>query len=627
MLMRKLKSKIMSILICSIMCAETIISVCATDVQANTRNVISAKEWWKTDNGKSDEGELDGKEASFSFTVKVKSGDAFIAEIHDNNNYYFTTTSFGDAWYALLPENTDSTYTKMEDTSKSIVKSAGDLIDVNFTRADGVFKVTYENRTTKEVYTMTADDKEFAKSVNVYLVAEQGEFEILSEQGKWGECVWDLDKEGVLTIHGGMAKTVLYYHAYHIPWATIKDSIKKVVFADRIYFDGEDIRLTWLFWECKNLEEVQGSEYLDTSKVTDLSALFSGCSSLKKLDINNLDTSQATTMAYMFLNCSSLPELDISNFDFSHVENLTSMFLGCNNLKKLNVDNFTNMSQLISTAYMFGECNSLTELNLYNFDLSHATFAEKMFDGTSLARVTVPANMGTITEAFISELKTAMVSGSWRDVTEGIDYEGLPDTMQAGHEYINTAVYAVDKDTGISLKNVDSSVFDENLELITGDVSTDSNFSIYAEAADKLGKENLLYNIYLQKDGEMVRPDGQVQVSIPLPEGMKEDAKVYYIAEDGTATDMNAEYMDGNLVFVTDHFSVYAVVNSSVLSGDIDGNGKVNLQDSALLRRYLAGWDVTIDENAADVDGNGKVNLQDSALLRRYLAGWDVTLK
>ena len=63
------------------------------------------------------------------------------------------------------------------------------------------------------------------------------------------------------------------------------------------------------------------------------------------------------------------------------------------------------------------------------------------------------------------------------------------------------------------------------------------------------------------------------------------------------------------------------------LSGDIDGNGKVNLQDSALLRRYLAGWDVTIDENAADVDGNGKVNLQDSALLRRYLAGWDVMLK
>ena len=151
-----------------------------------------------------------------------------------------------------------------------------------------------------------------------------------------------------------------------------------------------------------------------------------------------------------------------------------------------------------------------------------------------------------------------------------------------------------DKNTGITIKSVGNQIFDEEIELITGNVSTDSNFSIYAEAADKLGKENLLYNIYLQKDGEVIQPDGQVQVSIPLPEGMRENAKVYYIAEDGTAIDMNAEYMDGNLVFVTDHFSVYAVVNSSVLSGDIDGNGKVNLQDSALLRRYLAGWDVTL---------------------------------
>ncbi len=74
-------------------------------------------------------------------------------------------------------------------------------------------------------------------------------------------------------------------------------------------------------------------------------------------------------------------------------------------------------------------------------------------------------------------------------------------------------------------------------------------------------------------------------------------------------------------------YGKYDTGEAVTISGDIDGNGKVNLQDSALLRRYLAGWDVTIDENAADVDGNGKVNLQDSALLRRYLAGWDVTLK
>ena len=390
--------------------------------------------------------------------------------------------------------------------------------------------------------------------------------------GSWGTSQWTL-QSGEMTITGGMLDSL---EKEDRPWSKYERDIKKIVFQGKIVFH-EDTDFYYLFWQLHNVEDIQGLDYLDTSNINIISMydMFRYCSSLQQLDLRGFDTSNVTEMQYMFWGCSSLQRLDLSGFDLSSVENM---------------------------SYMFYECNNIS-------------------------RVVLPKNMGEHASDFITELQKGMKPGSWYDVTADIAYEGLPDTMQEGHEYINTAVYAVDKNTGISLKNSDGSVFDENLELITGDVSTDSNFSIYAEAADKLGKENLLYNIYLQKDGEVVQPDGQVQVSIPLPEGMRENAKVYYIAEDGTATDMNAEYMDGNLVFVTDHFSVYAVVNSSVLSGDIDGNGKVNLQDSALLRRYLAGWDVTIDENAADVDGNGKVNLQDSALLRRYLAGWDVTLK
>jgi endoglucanase len=48
--------------------------------------------------------------------------------------------------------------------------------------------------------------------------------------------------------------------------------------------------------------------------------------------------------------------------------------------------------------------------------------------------------------------------------------------------------------------------------------------------------------------------------------------------------------------------------------------------DSALIRRCLAGWSVTIDEKAADVNGDGEISLMDSALIRRHLAGWNVTL-
>lgn len=60
--------------------------------------------------------------------------------------------------------------------------------------------------------------------------------------------------------------------------------------------------------------------------------------------------------------------------------------------------------------------------------------------------------------------------------------------------------------------------------------------------------------------------------------------------------------------------------------GDVNGDGKVNTRDNAVLIQYLNGWDITIDEKVADVNGDGKVNTRDNALLIQYLNGWDVKL-
>ena len=60
--------------------------------------------------------------------------------------------------------------------------------------------------------------------------------------------------------------------------------------------------------------------------------------------------------------------------------------------------------------------------------------------------------------------------------------------------------------------------------------------------------------------------------------------------------------------------------------GDVNGDGQVKLNDAILLRRFVAGWDVEIDERAADVNGDGQVKLNDAILLRRYVAGWKVEL-
>ena len=60
--------------------------------------------------------------------------------------------------------------------------------------------------------------------------------------------------------------------------------------------------------------------------------------------------------------------------------------------------------------------------------------------------------------------------------------------------------------------------------------------------------------------------------------------------------------------------------------GDANGNGKINLSDVSLLLKYIAGWDVSIQESAADVTGDGKTDIDDVSLLLKYIAKWNVKL-
>ena len=170
-------------------------------------------------------------------------------------------------------------------------------------------------------------------------------------------------------------------------------------------------------------------------------------------------------------------------------------------------------------------------------------------------------------------------------------------------------------------------MMDADIELKVSDVTANEDYANYIEVVNKLGDSSKLFDIALEKDGTVIQPDGTVLVSIPLPDGMSETAKVYRIAEDGTATDMNAIFADGFLTFSTDHFSVYAVAEDRAVVGDVNGDGIFNMADAALVRRYVANLNVTIDTSAADVNKDGKIDMVDYALMRRALANWDVELK
>lgn len=117
---------------------------------------------------------------------------------------------------------------------------------------------------------------------------------------------------------------------------------------------------------------------IDTSEVTDMYIMFSGCSKLATLDLSNFSTEKVTTMQGMFYNCKSLTELDLSNFDTSNVKSMYYMFGYCENLNSLTIDNF-NTEKVTGMNSMFAGCVSLKSLDLSKWNVSNVTKMNEMF--------------------------------------------------------------------------------------------------------------------------------------------------------------------------------------------------------------------------------------------------------
>lgn len=72
------------------------------------------------------------------------------------------------------------------------------------------------------------------------------------------------------------------------------------------------------------------------------------------------------------------------------------------------------------------------------------------------------------------------------------------------------------------------------------------------------------------KDGVHVQPSGTVKVKLPLDWEKDGKYKVYRINDDGTLTDMNAYRQGSHMVFDSDHFSLYVIVDEAAEPDNTD---------------------------------------------------------
>ena len=329
---------------------------------------------------------------------------------------------------------------------------------------------------------------------------------------------------------------------------------------------------------------------------------FNRCTSLRNITIPD---SVTIIGDLAFAGCESLSNVKISN-------NITvfplGAFSGCTSLTSITIPD----GVIWFNDDAFSNCRSLTSINIPD-SVKH--IGESTFENcTSLTSIAIPKSV-----EYIGGLSLGYVNDKLK--VEGFKIYGYKNTAAEeyalfyGFEFINLAEQRTltDKATSISVGGVVNSNADLNV----------------SKLENTYEKSVATYDITLQKDGIAIQPDGAITIKIPSD---VKDCKVMWLKDDGTAEDMNAKYTDGCYVFTTDHLSVYALVqDKTILTGDANQDGIVNVNDVTYLQMHIAGNKNTdgsafIDEtnkqlfDCVDMNKDGKLTVADVTALQIHIS-------
>ena len=132
----------------------------------------------------------------------------------------------------------------------------------------------------------------------------------------------------------------------------------------------------------RNLKVVGDLSQWNVANVASMKIMFQRASSLTNIgDLDNWDTSEVTDMNSMFIYATNLTNIgDLSKWQTDNVTNMGAMFGGTTNLTNIgNLDNW-NTGNVTDMSYMFANATSLTNIgNLYNWNTSNVTDMSYMF--------------------------------------------------------------------------------------------------------------------------------------------------------------------------------------------------------------------------------------------------------
>lgn len=131
-----------------------------------------------------------------------------------------------------------------------------------------------------------------------------------------------------------------------------------------------------------------------------------------------------------------------------------------------------------------------------------------------------------------------------------------------------------DENNDLTVTGIDGTTFESYVYLVVTPFKADNTNTKFTSRAENVKKTVntiseikdkelvALYDVSLFKDNVKIQPNGKVRVKIKVPDNLigRSGLDIVHIADDGTVTPMYAVVEEGYLVFITTHFSDYAIV-------------------------------------------------------------------
>ncbi|MBR3844425.1 MAG: leucine-rich repeat protein [Clostridia bacterium] len=325
--------------------------------------------------------------------------------------------------------------------------------------------------------------------------------------------------------------------------------------------------------------------------------------------------------AYAFYGCTALSVLALPQQMNTLGE---GAFFNC-----ISLSSFTVPHGIQAIEYAtFGGCTGLKDVNLPRQGITVDEYA--FYHCTGLEKILIPDSFTTIAESAFSDVSDTMTVYGYVDsaaqtmaVDHGFDFVDLQQmeplvtvesaAAKTGTEF--TVAVNVQNNSGIAAMTLSLGYDADVLELV-GAKAVD-----FAGISFEIGDNGLVMRWKDAFGGNRITDGTLALITFKVDDDAQAATlplTLSYNVED--IYDSQQNFVHFNTVSGTVRVFTY-------YPGDLDGNDTVDNKDLSLLQRYLTGWDVTVNTEAADVIRDGMLDNKDYCQLQRYVNDWDVELQ